>query len=521
MLKIAIRADASLIIGKGHIMRCLTLAHYIKATQQQNNVEVDITFICNNFDGNLNHYIEEQGFSVISLNSEQEINKLDTSTWLSRSQQNDAKLCIDNTSIIFDWIIVDHYAIDKNWQQLIQAITHKILVIDDLANRVHDCDVLLDQTLSRDESDYEELTPKACLKLVGGHYTLLRKEFFKHRIKAENKRRNLTSIPFNFHVLITMGGFDLANTSLIAIEALKQLRCTSSKFTATVVLSSQSIHLESLQYCVKGINWLTIELDSQNMATQMLKADIAIGASGATAWERCCLGLPTLSIETAENQKLVSSSLEKQGAIINLGSSNNIEAFTIRNTLVALIDRKDNTYESMINKSFISCDGKGVNRVYQQLFKANVTLRPAVKNDLDLIFSWQSNPQIRQYFRNNEPVTYEEHCKWFNQAIINNKYQFYIITYEKNSIGMVRLDNILEQAVEISILISPEFQGKNIAAIALTKIIKKNPLNTIYAYIDINNIASHKLFQKANFTQVSDVSYRLFPAEIIYNKGTS
>lgn len=526
MLKIAIRADASLLIGKGHIMRCLTLARAI--TLEKPNT--DITFITTPHVGNLDKTIIEQGFKLISLAESltkslktpfKPIDINDTNTWLGRSQQEDANACLEQLKSPFDLIVVDHYTLDKTWHQLMRPICQQIMVIDDLANRVYDCDVLLDQTLSRDESDYYQRTPTTCLKLVGESYTLLREEFKTRRIEAINKRNKLNQLPTNFHVLITMGGFDPDNISQIAIDALKQFRSTSSKFSATVVLSSQSTHLSSIQSTINGNTWLSLELDCQNMSSQMLKADIAIGASGTTAWERCCLGLPTLSIQTADNQALVSSSLEKQGAVINLGSHKSIEAIEIKNALTTLISSNNDTYSAMITQCFISCDGNGAYRVYQQLFDTPVKLRSATINDLDLIFSWQSIPQVRQYFRNPDPITYSEHCQWFNKAITDINYHFYIIADNNSAVGMIRLDQKTNSELEISILISPDFQGKNLASKALTKIIKQYQDKIFYAYVDINNAASHKLFNKAKFTKVNDTTYRLFPSENMTRKQMS
>lgn len=508
MLKIAIRADASLLIGKGHIMRCLTLAGEIK----KHHADANITFITTPYSGNLDGFISQQGFTVVSLpppaiNPE----KNNTATWLGRTQKEDAVACQTSLSQHYDLLIVDHYAIDIQWHQLMRRCCKQLMVIDDLANRHYDCDILLDQTLSRAQRDYQDRTPPTCTILVGESYTLLREEFAKYRSRAIEKRQQLTSLPPNFHVLISLGGFDIENISLMAIHALQTLQNSHPGFTATLILSSQSKHLKNLSDISNSLPWLTLEIDCTTMALQMFKADIAIGASGATSWERCCLGLPTLSIQTAENQRLVNTALEAKGAILSVGTHEKMTAFFIEETIKTLILDEKSHYAALVKACFDTCNGKGANKVYKKLSAQGVKLRRAEIDDLDLVFSWQSNPIIRQYFRNSQPVTYDEHVLWYNKAIIDTNYHFYIITYYGYSAGLIRLDALENNEMEISILISPEFQGNNLASIALNKIVQQYCSTVILAHVATKNAASHKLFSRANFAKINENNYRLDP----------
>lgn len=519
MLKIAIRADASLLIGKGHIMRCLTLADEIQTHQG----DAEITFLTTPHLGNLDQFILEQGFKVISLPSPFDcLEKNNTATWLGRSQEEDAIACQATLKQHYDIIIVDHYAIDIHWHQLMRKYCDKIMVIDDLANRQYDCDILLDQTLSRSDLDYKKLIPATCSTLTGEIYTMLRKEFSLCRIEAKHKRNKLRSLPKDFHVLISLGGFDIDNISQLAINALKALYNTSLTFTATLILSSQSKHLARITSTVASLPWLTLELDCSTMSLQMLKADIAIGASGATAWERCCLGLPTLSIETASNQVLVSSSLLKQGAIINLGSSQCLSSSDIVEAFNKLLtDSVEKNihgllYQQLIENSFTCIDGKGSERVYRQMMTIiksnnNIVLQPADEKDVDIIFNWQSNTEIRRFSRNTKPIEYQEHCLWFKNAISSNERTIYLMHAQQCIVGMLRLDDINDSTCEISILVDPNEQGKGFALAAL-KALESLPITKIIeAYVREDNIASHKLFQSAKFKKVSATKYCLFP----------
>lgn len=519
MLKIVFRADASLLIGKGHIMRCLTLADEIKTHQD----DADITFITTPHTGNLDEFIVKQGYKVTSLPPPlANLDKNNTATWLGRTQQEDATACQAKLTQHYDIIIIDHYAIDIKWHRLIRPYCQNIMVIDDLANRPHDCDILLDQTLSRNKLDYKKLTPTTCSTLAGESYTLLRKEFYQYRIQAKEKRKKLRNLPNNFHVLVSLGGFDIDNISQLAINALKTLHNSSLTFTATLILSSQSKHLASLKSTVDSLSWLTLELDCATMSEQMLKADIAIGASGATAWERCCLGLPSLSIETASNQKWVSSSLAKRGAIINLGNSQRVKAIDIIDAFNKLLVESSEKnihmplYQQSIKSSFACIDGEGSKRVYHRVINIikpidTIVLKPAVENDIDIIFNWQSNANIRRFSRNTKPIEYQEHCQWFKKAISSNKRKIYLIHTQQRIVGMLRLDHIDDLIDEISILVDPNEQGKGFALSALKALETLALTKTIEAFVREDNIASHKLFQSAKFKKISATKYCLFP----------
>lgn len=524
MLKVIIRADASLLIGKGHIMRCLTLADKIKAHQ----CDAEITFMTTPHFGHLDTLIVEKGYNVISLPSPAtKLEKNNTSSWLGCTQEEDASACLSNIKTPYDILIVDHYAIDIVWHKLMRNCCEKIMVIDDLANRHYDCDILLDQTLSRNPIDYKSLTPITCLTITGSKYTLLRPEFATTRSKAKQKRKQLKYLPSNFHVLISLGGFDEDNISQMFINALKSLHIEGATFTATLVLSSQSEHLVSIKHAINALPWLTLNLDCSTMSAQMLKADIAIGASGATAWERCCLGLPTLSIETASNQQLVSASLAQRGAIINIGDSQFITQDKIINALNNLIS-SDSTeienltlYERLVKNSFDCCDGKGTERLYKTIMQKlalkshnGLTLKRADKDDVDIIFKWQSNAEIRKFSRNNKPIEYQEHCHWFSNAISSSNRTIYLIHYESRISGMLRLDDIDDTSCEVSILIDPQEQGKGIALKALNTLTHLGIHRVIHAYVHEDNVSSHKLFTKSNFSKISATKYCLFPFEI-------
>lgn len=305
-MKVAIRVDASLQIGTGHVMRCLTLAEALKKQG------AELVFICREHDGHLLERIAQQGFKIHVLLKARNVegiadellgnNELYGRCWLGATQQQDAELCRPLLEKINpDWLIVDHYGIDQTWQAELAPYYGKLMVIDDLANREHQCDLLLDQTYGRKTGDYVGLVPQQCTLLLGSEYALLRPEFAEWRDYSLQRRRS----PEFKKLLITMGGVDPDNITGDVLAALDE-SALPEEIEFIVIMGAMAPHLESVKQQSKLMsNNTCVKVNVDNMAELMANADLAIGAAGATTWERCCLGLPSIQIVLAENQKLI------------------------------------------------------------------------------------------------------------------------------------------------------------------------------------------------------------------------
>jgi len=519
---IAIRVDASTRIGSGHVMRCLTLAKKLK----ENGIKV--TFLSKQHQGNLNQFIQQSGFDLIELSAPKHNieNQIDEKLWLGCSIQDDLKECYKALEqLTISLLIVDHYSLDYNWQQQIRATLHleKIMVIDDLANRKHDCDILLDQTLGRKACDYKNRVPSHCQLMLGSEYIMLRDEFLQSRELAKDKREQTSEIN---NILITMGGTDpdnIAEQLLIWLIKFKNSQLNNKAIHVTLVANQTSPFIKNLQTISANNSWITIVSNPKSMANLMLEADIAIGSSGATAWERCCLGLPSLSIISADNQRFLSEKLTKSGAVISLGHFNKLSDEVLTKSLNEIMYKKT-TYQTMVNQCFACCDGLGVKKVTDTLltdFSDNIFLEEANYGDCQDIFNWQSNEDIRKYSHNPKPVIWQEHCDWMKNTIENTNRHLYMIKItspigqNKESVGLLRLDMIEKSTHEIdanwliSILIAPEHQGKKIAYQAINKIPQTYKEQGIIAEVHKKNIASHQLFVKTGFTAISSNKYCL------------
>lgn len=318
-MRVGIRADASIEIGSGHVMRSLTLAERLRRRG------ADVRFVCREHEGNLCDYIYRLGFPVYRLPAPEErmgrkANGAGYETWLGESwlldvAQTEASLSVDDGEL--DWLIIDHYAIDSRWEKKARTFAKRIFVIDDLANRTHDCDVLLDQNLfDRMEQRYEGLVPNTCVKLLGPQYALLREEFQLARTKARVREGSIRN------VLIFFGGTDPTGETLKTLKAIARLDMTEIAFDVVVGgTNEQRDHIE--QFCASH-NHFRFHCQIDYMSRLMLQADLALGAGGSTTWERCCLGLPSVTLTTADNQVEITKTVAKFGATFYLGHYNEI-----------------------------------------------------------------------------------------------------------------------------------------------------------------------------------------------------
>ncbi|BBN81095.1 UDP-2,4-diacetamido-2,4,6-trideoxy-beta-L-altropy ranose hydrolase [Pseudoalteromonas sp. A25] len=496
MFNIAIRVDVDATIGAGHFMRCLALAIGVKNDLTKADIDHQIHFICATINDTYIAKLSEYEFALTTIPHPD-----DEEDWLSNDSTKTAQALEQHVHLL----IVDSYRISTPWYSCaIQKTCEKILVIDDLADRPHQCDFLLDQTLDASDKRYTKLVPAKCTLLVGQPFMLLREEFAQWRNKALAKRKTTQQIE---SVLIALGGSDAVELNLQAIDAvidINQMRPEPLK--VSLVVSNNSRAIAQYYQLQHQYSWLTVHADANNMAELMYTADIAIGASGSSAWERCSQGLPTLAIELADNQSLVLKKLADRGAVVNLGRVSSSTGLDIKNALNSLINSPD-TYRAMCKQSAMCCDGNGVKRAVTALNLSSIYLRPATMADKALLFKWQSQKSVRQYARTNHQITYAEHSAWFDTVMKNSDRHLFIITERwseecEKPVGMLRLD-LQQTQYEISILTCPTQQGRGIAAKAIAAIEPQFKTRPILATVHPDNHASQALFSKAGFKKVA------------------
>jgi len=265
--------------------------------------------------------------------------------WLGATQEQDAEQTIKVIPKNTDLLIVDSYALDEIWHKKLIPYTKKIMVIDDLADRQFDCDVLLNQNLGTQIKDYKDKVPNVCELLLGCDYALLRPEFPNLRENALIKRKNTKVIK---NILISMGGSDITNKTYDILQEV------SDDLNIVVILGGVSPHNKMIKNYAKSKKNVKVIVDADNISRLMFDADLAIGAGGSTSWERCCLGLPTLLYVLAENQRKIAGNLEELGAVkivdnLKVNLQNILNNFSF--------------WQIMSEKAQTVCDGIGVKRI--------------------------------------------------------------------------------------------------------------------------------------------------------------
>jgi UDP-2,4-diacetamido-2,4,6-trideoxy-beta-L-altropyranose hydrolase len=306
-------------------MRCLTLAHILKEEG------ANVAFISGEMPAALEHLVSRD-FLLHSL-------EVPLGMEGSIASEKDALETIQylNDHGRPDCMVIDNYSIGLDWERQVRPLVERILVIDDLANRAHDCDVLLDQNLCPSfETRYDALVPSHALKLLGPKYALLRPEFYEERGRLRSRDGQIKS------VLISFGGSDPSNETLKALQAM--LLLGPSIIELEVVLGGGNAQAAVSNLCSE-IAHARLHRDVSNMAELMAKADLAIGALGTTTWERCLLGLPALAIVLAKNQQLVGEAMSLAGALVNLGWYSEVTPAQLAETLAQLRDRPQTVCE--------------------------------------------------------------------------------------------------------------------------------------------------------------------------------
>lgn len=322
-MNVVVRADSSERIGSGHLMRCLTLADQMR--QEGKSVH----FICRDLAGNLARLVTTQGFALHLLPAHEHDTALTGyAAWLTVPQEVDAR---ESAEIIrrlqpIDRLVVDHYAIDAAWERRMRSLAREIFVIDDLANRPHDCDILLDQNFYRNmERRYDGLVPPQCKFLLGPRHALLRREFYEVREKMEPRTGEIRRI------LVFYGGSDPTGETEKAIYALLMLDRTD--IDADVIVGGSNVRRREIERLCAGHDFLHYHCQVGNMAEFMARADLCLGAGGTTTWERCFLGLPAIVTAVAENQIRLCEDAAAAEYIQYLGLSANVREDDVCNAL--------------------------------------------------------------------------------------------------------------------------------------------------------------------------------------------
>ena len=338
--RVLFRADASPVIGGGHLARCVALAQAFE------------------FAG----WVPYFAFRTGSLET---LPGLLTrgSTTLELDETDDIVQINHRWPDPFQLVVVDHYGLDAAFEHRISELADRALAIEDNPNRTHVCDVLLDQTYGREAGEYTLLVPSGCQVLVGSKFALLRKEFHHKRADALKRRRGRPAVE---RILVTLGAADTTYPTVLAIEAIAASNVTPHVHVE-IVLGGGIADLGPVRVAAQQLPCShSLQIGTYEIADLMVNADIAIGAAGSSAWERCCLGLPTIMMVIAENQATIAENLDRNGAAVTIGPYENSDCTNVADAITSLMNDTKQRIE-MTEAAACICDGLGARRVVEAL----------------------------------------------------------------------------------------------------------------------------------------------------------
>jgi UDP-2,4-diacetamido-2,4,6-trideoxy-beta-L-altropyranose hydrolase len=376
-MKVVFRADGSTFMGQGHVMRCLTLANVLRERG------AEISFVCREHPGHLCDLIAQRGFGVhrLPLAVEGVSHLAGHAGWLGASWQADAeqtRQVVQGMGGTADVLVVDHYAIDHRWETALRPSAARILAIDDLADRVHDCDLLLDQNFFSDLSTrYDGKVPSGCVTLLGPGYALLQPVYTELHSQVA-----LRDGPVR-RIFVFFGGADTENLTGLSVAAFQQL-ARPDIYLDVVMTEKNSRYYQSIEKAIEGWSNISLHGPLPSLGPLMATADLAVGAGGATVLERLCLGMPSVVVSLAENQKAVCEDLARTGLIKYLGHMDQVNMEALRKALSGLIGLT--SISAWSSDCHAICDGEGAGRVAETMLAGlNVLTKTGGQDDPKIV----------------------------------------------------------------------------------------------------------------------------------------
>ena len=489
-MQVVFRVDVSTQIGTGHVMRCLALAQAWQDTQGQP------IFVMTTSVPALEERLQSEGMQVVHLTTEP-------------GSLDDAK----QTATLAHqfgatWVVVDGYHFGGEYQQILKQSKLHLLFIDDYGHAEHYyADFILNQNISADEQWYQNREPYTQL-LLGTRYVLLRREFWQWRGWQR------TVPPAAKKVLVTLGGADPNNVTLKVIQSLQIVEV--EELQAVVVVGGSNPHYENLKMAVQDSRYpIQLQRNVTNMPELMAWADVAISAGGSTCWELGFMGLPSILLILADNQRNLAEKLATLRQAVNLGWYQDVKEQEIASTLSQILQSAEQRAK-IIKVSQQIVDGEGSSKIIRNLKANSIQLRPVIEDDCEILWHWANDPVIRSVSFVSEYISWSDHVQWFASKLGEQNCIFYIALNQDNvPIGQVRYE-LLNQEATISLATSESFRGlgygSRIILLGCQKIGQSSLAKKINAYVKPNNLSSINVFLKSGFKNKGETIIQGQPA---------
>lgn len=479
-----IRADASVAIGTGHVMRCLALA---QAWQYRGGV---VAMLSAETTPSIEKRVRGENVEAAPIKS------------CSGSIQDAAETIVFAQQRNAKWIVVDGYRFDIAYQRELRSAGLRVLVIsDDATESQHAADLLVNQNVFASEDLYRKRESHTRL-LLGTRYAMLRREFGKWQAW----HREIPKVASR--ILVTMGGSDPDNFTMRVLEALVMTK--DPTLEVIVVAGGSNVNALSLNdVAAKAPLSVRVVTDVENMSELIAWAHLAISGAGSTCWEMCCLGLPMLLVDLAANQRPVAERLEKLGVAIHSGSSQECSIEQLIENVTRLTKDFD-ARNSMSEKGRQLVDACGAARVCDAMMK-QFRLRRATQADCRLLWEWANEPGVRASAFSQQPIGWEEHVAWFRSRIADPTCTILIAENgEGTPLGQVRFNEKADNTAEIDVSVASKMRGKGYGSRLIQCAIEQfvssgHQVSELRALIRPENGVSARTFEKAGFQRMENV----------------
>jgi UDP-2,4-diacetamido-2,4,6-trideoxy-beta-L-altropyranose hydrolase len=499
--RVAIRVDASIEIGLGHLARCLSLA---KALRQ---CGAEVAFVCRDLGLDDAARIAKDGFECRRLpppgvDSHAEAARVHPrhAAWAGVPWRQDAEETVDALAAGRpDWIVVDHYSFDARWHQCVASVGARLCVIDDLGDRHLQADLLVDHNLADNHAGKYAETRIGRARILGGpRYALIAASYAtapRHEVRDQ-----VASIG------IFMGGTDPRRLSELALRACRDIAGFSRE--VEVATTSANPALDALGAACRRYGPSALLVDAPDLSSFFGRHDLQVGAGGGALWERCCIGAPTIAIAFADNQRPSLAALEAVGAVKAVSP---IDLDSLGKAVHRLIDDPA-ARRRLSERARTLVDGRGAERVALAMVADSLTLSPAVAADADLAYGWRNDERTRRHFRDPAPIAVDAHRQWWSRAISSANRNLLIARCGSVPVGFVRLDNDGKPAAEVSYYLDPELTSLGLGSAALRAaqrwICTHGGNARIVAHVFPENTASARAFAAAGFARVGDMNWQ-------------
>ncbi len=484
-MRIAFRLDSSTEIGSGHLMRCLAQARALRARG------AEVVFVCAALPGSHAGTARRAGFDVMV------IEPLDPSD--PDFEEADAEATAAALVAPVDLLAVDHYGLSSRWERMMRSMCDRILVIDDLADRSHDADLLVDPTWPPDPARYDGLVAPATRRLLGPRYALMSSDISDLHDEPYDAARPP-------RLLVFFGGSDLPGMTGRTLQALAE--GPPLDVDVDVVIGATNPHAEAARSAARVMTRVTVHEALPSLAPLLARSTASVGAGGVAMWERLCAGVPSIVISLADNQVPATSGLSEAGVIAYLGPDDAVTPATLGSAVRALLGDPDlRRRMSEAGRSLV--DGRGAERIAEAVLPhslAALRLRRATQADRELLFAWANDPDVRRSALRQDPILWSDHTTWFDQRLADPRSWLYVLETPRLPVGQVRLEatgDVVVLDYSLDEVARGRGWGRRLVSHAIRNVRQHTDL-PIIADVRAENIASRATLVGAGFTQQDD-----------------